>query len=136
MDRLAKKLPVEGFDWYVAITRGGLVPACLLAQITGQAKIDVVCTRSYGDGQERGELQIFDRDYSHLRGARVLLLDDLCDSGRTMDDCKAYLEQFECEVHTAAVFVKSCSTFKPDYFIEVRPADKWVVFPWEASQNI
>lgn len=135
MERLAAQLPAEGFDWYVAITRGGLVPACLLAQITGHLLIDAICVRSYGDGQAKGAVRVFDRSYAHLEGQRVLLIDDLCDSGASMEEAIIRLLQFgPADVKTAALFVKQGSRFRPDYFIEERPAGKWIVFPWEASQ--
>lgn len=134
MDRLARLLPEDGFDWYVAIARGGLVPACLLAQITGQDQIDTLCARSYV-GMSKEQMSLAPKSYAHLEGLRVLVIDDLCDSGETMEAALAHLRRFSpAEIKTAALFVKQGSRFRPDYFIEERPAEKWIVFPWEADQ--
>lgn len=138
MERLARQLPADGFGWYVAITRGGLVPACLLAQITGQRFIDTICIESRMEDGSAGYVSVLDgKDFSHLHGGRVLLVDDLCDSGRTMQAAVSVLKQFlPSEIKTAALFVKKGSVFRPDYFVEERPADKWINFPWEEKQAI
>ena len=137
MDRLAAQLR-QPFDWYVAITRGGLVPACLLAQITGQRQIDTLVVRSYSDARVQGEVHILHRDCGHLRGRSVLLIDDLVDSGRTMNDCTAYLlqEAGASLVETAVIYSKAGSKYQPTYWIQEKPRDEWIVFPWEGNQKI
>ncbi len=137
MDRLAAQLR-QPFDWYVAITRGGLVPACLLAQITGQRQIDTLVVRSYSDERVQEEVHILHRGYGHLRGRSVLLIDDLVDSGRTLDDCTEYLRQEAGAslVETAVIYRKAGSQYQPTYCIEEKPRDEWIVFPWEEKQAI
>ncbi len=82
MKRLGIK--AEDFDWIVAIGRGGLVPAALIAQLTGIRRIDILPVWSYTDENQRGKLQYRRKDFSHFVGERILLVDDLVDSGETM----------------------------------------------------
>lgn len=136
MERLASQLH-HPFDWYVAIARGGLVPACLLAQITGQQCIDTICLNSYGDGKEQGRLTMWDKSFLHLAGRSVLLIDDLVDTGDTMQAAKNFmLAAGAALVETAVIYKKAASLFQPDYYIEEKPRDEWVVFPWENKQTI
>lgn len=136
MERLAAKL-TGAFDWYVAITRGGLVPACLLAQITGQQRIDTICLNSYGDGQEQRRLTAWDKCFKHIAGCSVLLIDDLVDTGHTMQAARNFMVAAGAKsVHTAVIYRKAGSLFEPDYFIEDKPRDEWIVFPWEEKQAI
>jgi hypoxanthine phosphoribosyltransferase len=94
--------------------------------------------RSYSDERVQGEVHILRRDYGHLRGRRVLLIDDLVDSGRTMNDCTAYLlqEAGAALVETAVIYRKAGSQYQPTYYIEEKPRDEWIVFPWEEKQAI
>lgn len=137
MERLARQIKDIDFDWYVAITRGGLIPVCLLAQITGVTNIDTFCATSYGSNQKQGELKVRKKDYSHLRYSRVLLIDDLVDSGDTLSVAKNEIESWApLKLFTAVIYKKSSSTFQPDFYIELKPADKWIDFPWEKNQTI
>ena len=124
------------FDWYVAITRGGLIPACLLAQITGQRRIDTICLASYGKDNKQGTLQILDqRSYLHFTGKRVLIIDDLVDSGETMQEAVDRLRFYgPSELKTMVIYKKSCSAFHPDYFLEEVSADRWIEFWWEPTE--
>jgi hypoxanthine phosphoribosyltransferase len=120
------------YEWYVAITRGGLVPACLLAQVTGQTNIDTICVTSYAATRERGALRAVYKDLTHLRGARVLVVDDLVDSGETLKFVVAHLfTAGAAEVESAVLLRKAATSFEPTYFAEAAPADQWIEFPWE-----
>jgi hypoxanthine phosphoribosyltransferase len=136
MQRLNQKL-VEKFDWYLAISRGGLIPATLLSHLTGVRKIDTLCLVSYTEKNTQAELEIIQKDYSHLKGQKVLIIDDLVDSGETMEFAMEYLKKFAPEtVKTAVVFKKKHSKFHPDYFIEERSSEDWIDFPWEVDQSL
>ena len=82
MERLAKQIEGMEFDWYVAISRGGLVPACLLSQITGHRAIDTVSVHSY-EGDQAGEPVYVHKEYLNLQGKKILVIDDLVDTGDT-----------------------------------------------------
>lgn len=136
MERLAKQLEGMEFDWYVAISRGGLVPACFLAQITEQRNIDTFCMWSY-TGEKPTLPAHTPKEFLHIAGKKVLLIDDLVDSGATMESAIYWLNRWEPEsITTAVVFKKDCSKFTPDYWVEEIPGGQWITFPWEGDQGI
>lgn len=136
MERLANQL-TQSYDWYVAISRGGLMPALLLAQITGQKQIDTFCISSYQE-QERQVFTMAGRSYFHLNDKSILVIDDLADTGNTF---KAVLHVLDnCYhpklIHTMAPIVKAKSEFRPTYYLEERPAEDWVKFEYEEQQSL
>jgi hypothetical protein len=67
-------------------------------------------------------------------GARILLVDDLVDSGITLDVVRRHLETAFAgteEVRTAVIWYKALSMFKPDYFVQYLPENPWIHQPFE-----
>src|SRR3989344_3690366 len=79
---LAERVESAGFrpDVLVGVTRGGLVPLALLGELMGMKNVATISSRSY-DGVERGKLNISALPDIDLRGKRVLLVDEITDSG-------------------------------------------------------
>lgn len=134
MDRLAEMIKENEYDWYVAITRGGMVPTLLLAQITGHRQIDTIVAKSY-DFTHKSKVEITKKDIDHLIGEKVLLIDDLCDTGDTMRVVVDYLEAVGCIIDTMAVYKKRHSCYTPTYFLE-EIGSEWVDFKYEKRQGI
>ena len=133
MKRIADQ--IESYDYYIAITRGGLMPTLLLSQITGQKNIDTICLSSY-DGKNQQNLVYNKKDYLHIMGKNILLIDDLADSGKTFVEAKKILEAFNPKrIDTCAIYVKEHSIFIPDYFI-YKVGDQWLDFKYEQNQQI
>lgn len=135
MERIAKQL-TEEYDWYLAIVRGGLMPTLLLAQITGQKCIDTLCLSSY-NGKQKAQVQLVEKNYYHLRGMKVLMIDDLSDSGETLTVATIFLLS-HCQpkiLHTACPVVKESSRFTPTYSIKHFPDDDWIDFIYEKNQR-
>ncbi len=136
MHRIAKQIEGINFDWYIAIARGGLVPAALLSQITNQRNIDTFCIARYGeDNKEIAISNISDKSLSHLRDKNILIIDDILDNGKTMDFVKKYVLSYEPkDIKIACLYWKSRSIVKPDYYISACNDDTWIEFPWEQDQ--
>lgn len=135
MERIAKQL-TENYDWYLAIVRGGLMPTLLLAQITGQKKIDTLCLSSYQE-KKKAQVELVEKNYYQLRGMKVLMIDDLSDSGETLTVATIFLLS-HCQpklLHTACPIVKASSRFAPTYSIKQMPDDKWIEFQYEKNQR-
>lgn len=112
----------------VCISRGGLPVGVMLSEIL-RKPLGVISVQSYR-GKRPGRMR-FDGRISAVvpvKG-RILLVDDLVDTGRTLKATKKYLLRFG-EVRTAVVFRKLCSKFVPDYFVKWMPEDRWIVFPY------
>src|SRR5262249_8089324 len=109
---LAWRLADSGpFDAIVAIARGGLVPAAIVARELGIRLIDTVCVASY-DYNKRGEVRLLKNAGSELAGQRLLIVDDLVDTGNTARLVRDLLPQ----AHFAAVYAKPMGRLLVDTF--------------------
>jgi len=112
----------------VCISRGGLPVGLMLSEYL-KKPLGVITVQSYG-GTKQGRLK-FNRHISTIAPIRgkILLADDLVDTGKTIKATKKYLSRFG-EVRTAVMFRKVASRFVPDYFVRDMPHSKWIVFPY------
>ena len=120
-------------DSIVALSRGGLIPATLLANRLGVRKIYSHGYYSYDKESRTSSLMYQDVCKSDYMGRNVLVVDDLCDLGDTLKTLTRRFEQYKPEttVKTATLFVKPQSEFIPDYTYETLKTNDWIVFPWE-----
>ena len=123
---------LDGRDWraVVAITRGGLVPAMIVARELDIRTIDTISVKSYHK-QEQGGLKVLKSPDPALMGdgEGILVIDDLVDSGRTLE----LVRQMYPKAHFGTVYAKPKG--KPmvqDYVTEVSQ-DTWIFFPWDMA---
>ena len=119
---------VEAGPWrgIVAITRGGLVPAAIIARELDIRLIDTVCIASYEDRQ-RGQPEVLKEVPGD--GRDWLLIDDLVDTGRTAKVVRDLLP----EAHFATVYAKPAGRPLVDTFITEVSQDTWILFPWDTE---
>ena len=132
MEDLLEKLTKHEFDIIVAITRGGMIPACLMAQLLNIRDIDALNIEYYaGDSNTLEQPFIFPKRYDHINRRKVLVVDDLTESGKTLNYALDYLKQFRpSELKVFTVFKKKSSPFNPDYYLKEIP-DGWVNFDYQ-----
>lgn len=123
---------VEGlhFDAIVAVARGGLTLSHAMAEGLGIRKVESIRTELYDQSTKREAISLFAS--CELQGAkRVLVVDDISDSGETLKAVMEYLElRFkEIEFKSATLFYKKTSIYKPHFWIN--EADEWIDFFWE-----
>jgi xanthine phosphoribosyltransferase len=129
--RLAEAGP---FQAVVCITRGGLVPAAIVARELGIRVIETVCVASYNHTTQ-GELTVLKTVAEHIvavgggRGKGVLVVDDLVDTGQTAKLVRDILP----EAHFAAVYAKPMGRPMVDTFITEVSQDTWILFPWDTG---
>ncbi|MFD1704952.1 xanthine phosphoribosyltransferase [Methylopila henanensis] len=122
-----------GFDAIVAITRGGLVPAAIVARELDIRLIETVCVASYHDYKTQGGLQVLkgvEERVANIRGgegAGVLIVDDLVDTGGTAKVVRAMLPK----AHFATVYAKPMGRPLVDTFVTEVSQDTWIYFPWD-----
>jgi hypoxanthine phosphoribosyltransferase len=139
IERLAAQVHASGwgFNQIVCIARGGLRVGDTLSRIF-DLPLAIISTQSYGGegGTERGELKIAE----HMTmttpslGDRVLLVDDLVDSGVTLEIVRRHLlEQYAVikDLRTAVLWRKASSRFTPDYQVEFLAENPWIHQPFE-----
>ena len=141
---LALKIHQSGyaFDSLLCLARGGLRVGDVMSRIF-ERPLAVLTVSSYREeaGTRRGTLQIAAAISSveqDLRG-RVLLVDDLADSGTTLAGVVQHLK--ECfadikELRTGVIWLKGCSQFRPDYFASYLPDSPWIVQPFEVYDRL
>jgi xanthine phosphoribosyltransferase len=128
--RLADKGPFEAI---VCITRGGLVPAAIVARELELRLVETVCVASYHDYKTQGNLQLLKPIAPSVlaigngRGKGILLLDDLTDTGKTAKLVRELLP----DAHFATVYAKPLGAPLCHTFITEVSQDTWIYFPWD-----
>ena len=118
----------------VAITRGGLVPAAIVARELGIRVIDTVCVASYNHTKQ-SDLQLLKgvaetvAKLGNGRGKGMLIVDDLVDTGKTARIVRAMMP----EAHFATVYAKPMGRPLVDTFITEVSQDTWIFFPWDTG---
>jgi xanthine phosphoribosyltransferase len=119
-------LELGPFDGLVAVTRGGLVPAAIVARELEIRLIDTACMASY-HGQERGKVSILKEASLAGDGSGWLIVDDLVDTGETSKALRALLPK----AHFATVYAKPAGRPLVDTFVTEVSQDTWIFFPWD-----
>jgi xanthine phosphoribosyltransferase len=129
--RLAEAGP---FAAIVAITRGGLVPAAVVARELGIRVIETVCVTSYSHTAQ-ADLRVLKTVADAVvsvaggEGQGVLIIDDLADTGQTAKIVRGMLPK----AHFAAVYAKPMGRPLVDTFITEVSQDTWIFFPWDTG---
>ncbi|WP_029010721.1 xanthine phosphoribosyltransferase [Azospirillum halopraeferens] len=119
--RLIDKGPWKGI---VAVTRGGLVPAAIIARELEIRLIDTVCVSTY-DFQQQREARVLKGVEGEGEG--WLIIDDLVDTGKTAHIVRAMLPK----AHFATIYAKPAGRPLVDTFITEVSQDTWIHFPWD-----
>lgn len=117
-------------DTIVAVARGGLMPAQFLAYQLDVRHVDVLRCESYDGSIQRKDVQIRGEcDVRH--SSRILVVDDIIDSGKTARAIDAYLKILNpgAQVRWATLWFKPTASRRPEYFCN--ETDEWIDFFWE-----
>ena len=139
IERLALVVHESGyaFDQIICIARGGLRVGDVLSRIYDKP-LAILSTHSYAAeaGTVRGELVIAEHMTmtSPTLGSRVLLVDDMVDSGHTLAMVVAELPKRHPHIvalRSAVLWWKACSVFRPDFHVDYLPDNPWIHQPFE-----
>ncbi len=135
----ARSIVADGFapEVVVAIARGGLLPAGAIAYGLGVKSCGALNVEFYtgiGTVLDAPELLPPDLDLGYLPGKRVLLVDDVADSGRTLALAVRMLEEAGADVRSVCIYTKPGSVATPDY--SWRETDLWINFPWSFQGTV
>ncbi len=122
-------LDLDFFEGIVAVTRGGLVPAAIIARELDIRLVDTVCIASYSWQDRQGEIEILKSVQSDGEG--WLIIDDLVDTGNTARSVREMLPK----AHFATVYAKPAGRPLVDTFITEVSQDTWILFPWDAESK-
>jgi len=138
-DRIVKKLIKQlrkfQFDAIVGISTGGLIPTAVIAN-EFNIKPRIVGIKYYKDIEVPGEKpSIYQHILEGLANKTVLLVDDIADSGKTLELAKDYVYWKGAKtVIVATLHMKPDCVITPDAYVRV--TDKWVVYPWEKEVTV
>jgi hypoxanthine phosphoribosyltransferase len=136
--RQSRKIFESGFrpDVLVGVCRGGWFPARVLSDLLENPRLATVSAESYvGIEQDRGQPLLTQTVSADVNGKRVLVVDEIADSGKSLDLVISHIiGGGACEVRSAVLYFKPSSIIKPDYF--EKETCCWVVFPWDAKETV
>lgn len=136
--RLARKILRSGykFDVIVAIGRGGWVPARYVADYLGNVlALAHMKVEHYTGIAKVKKAKITEPVSTNVKGKRVLLIDDVPDTGDSIVIAKEHLlKKHAREVRVATLHYKPWSIFRPEYF--VKETRCWVIYPWMRKENL
>jgi hypothetical protein len=143
IERLALKVAHSDwpFDQILCLARGGMRPGDVLSRVFDKP-LAIMSTSSYraeaGTIQGRLDMAKYITMPKGELAGRVLLVDDLADSGVTL---KAVVERLRgvpaiAELRSAVIWVKGVSSYTPDYYVEMLPSSPWIHQPFEDYDNL
>lgn len=132
--RLIERGPYQGI---VAITRGGLIPAAIVARELDVRVVESVSVLTYGgarrgtlaDEQAMGEPVVLKPPVAAGDGEGFLIVDDLADTGETARLVRRLLPR----AHVACVYAKPAGRAEVDTFVTEVSQDTWILFPWDTE---
>jgi len=115
----------------VAVTRGGLVPAAIVARELEMRLIDTICLVSYEDRSGAEHIQNTIKILKGVSGdgTSMLIVDDLVDTGKTAKTVREMLPK----AHFATIYAKPAGRPLVDTFITEVSQDTWILFPWDVE---
>ncbi len=129
--RLDGKGPDNGaWKAIIAVTRGGMAPAMIIARELDIRTVDTISIKSY-DHQKRSEAKVLQQPDPDLvgDGTGILIIDDLVDSGKTLEVIRAMYPK----AHFATVYAKPEGRPMVETFITEVSQDTWIFFPWDMA---
>lgn len=121
-------LSLGPWDGVVAVTRGGLVPAAIVARELEMRLVDTICIKSYedtGTGGRQSAVQVLKGVAGD--GTGLLIIDDLVDTGHTARAVREMLPK----AHFATIYAKPAGRPLVDTFVTEVSQDTWILFPWD-----
>jgi xanthine phosphoribosyltransferase len=116
------------FTGIVAVTRGGLIPAAIIAREMDLRLVESVCVVTYEE-EERGSPHVIKPPVAAGDGTGFLIIDDLVDSGTTARVVRALLPK----AHFACIYAKPAGREMVDSFVTEVSQDTWILFPWDTE---
>jgi len=112
VEKIKRSEEYESIKYIYGVTRGGLPIAVHLSHYLGVPFLDQIIFLS--------------KDNFTINSGNILIVDDICDTGRTLEKYKNF--------KTATLFYKKRASVIPDFYVEV--VEKWQIFPWEIRDEI
>lgn len=138
--KLARAVHTSGYrpDILVAIGRGGYLPARILSDFLGLMDLTSFKIEHYHATRKGRQARVRYPLNTDLTGRRVLLVDDVSDSGDTFRVALDHLAGCgsPAEVRTAVLHHKLVSPYVPDYYAQKVRIWRWIIYPWAVAEDV
>ncbi|MFP4640513.1 MAG: phosphoribosyltransferase [Guyparkeria sp.] len=138
-DRVARQVAESGFrpDTVVAVARGGFAPARFLCDFLDVSRLLSLQLRHYrSGGRAESRAEVSEPLSGEIAGRRVLLVDDVNDSGDTLAAALPYLKDFRpAELRTAVLHEKANTAHRADFHSGFVEEWRWLLYPWAVVED-
>ncbi|MDH5450917.1 MAG: phosphoribosyltransferase [Candidatus Bathyarchaeota archaeon] len=135
---LADRIQRNGLepDVIVGVSRGGWVPARIMSDLLENPELANVKAEFYlGVAETKGEPVITQPVSTSVKDKKVLVMDDVADTGKSLRLVKTHLsKEGATDIKIATIYYKPWSVLTPDYYR--KKTSLWVIFPWERKETI
>lgn len=130
----------EGYepDLIVAVARGGYIPARVLADFLGVMQLTSLRIEHYRGSHKAPLVKIKEALAMDTRAARILLVDDVSDTGDTFSSALEHMRERvgDARIRTAALHHKVVSKYEPDFYAEKIRQWHWITYPWAVIEDL
>lgn len=138
--KLARKVVESGYrpDMIVAIGRGGYVPGRVLSDLLGLMDLTSFKIEHYRHAEKQKVARVRYPLASDVTGRRILLVDDVADTGDTFVAALEHLRSRgePAEIRSAVLHYKTVSPYTPDFYAMKVRAWRWIVYPWAVTEDV
>ena len=123
-------------DVIIGVSRGGWPPARVMSDLLGNVELANIRVEFYRGVAETEDEPVITQPLSmSVEGRKVLIMDDVADTGRSLRLVRDHVEKKKANViKIATIYYKPWSTVIPDYYVKV--TRRWIVFPWERKETV
>jgi len=124
-------------DILISVGRGGMIPTRLLSDALNISKIHLFEISKYTGVFQKGKSKTKCEFTHNIEHSKVLIIDDILDTGETFEDVINHLKKFNYkESRTCSLLVRGTAVLKPSYYGELLEVNdkRWIVFPWEKRE--
>ncbi len=138
--RLARMVADSGYDpdVIVAVMRGGVVPALVISDVLNVESFYAIRVKHWGIAEEAYPTPVVEQlPQGRIDGRRVLLVDEVADTGKTLEVAIRELSKLgPREVRTAVLHLKPTSSVMPDFYAERLDRWAWIFYPWSLAETL
>lgn len=135
-DKVAAQLLNKKFNYIIGLSRGGVIPARIIAENVEADHFLILGLKLYNGNQPGEHIQITQDIPDNIemdRHDNILIVDDISDGGTTLRYAMSYMfrKSGGGNISTACPYYKPHTKYKPSYYAKSYPNDEWIVFPFE-----
>lgn len=139
-DRLSRMVRSSGYqpDTVIAVARGGFMPARFVCDFLGVSRLVSVKVQHYAAGAHAGtQARVTVPLGGPIKGENVLVVDDVNDSGKTLQALRPYLDDLHpASVRTAVLHEKQVTECPADFVAESIEQWRWMLYPWAVVEDV